>query len=70
MPEGPSIILVKEAVAKFTGETIIAVSGNSKIDQSLLLEKKVMEFKSWGKHFLVCIDELMLRVHFLMFGTY
>lgn len=42
MPEGPSIILVKEAVAKFTGETIIAVSGNSKIDQSLLLDKKVI----------------------------
>jgi len=70
MPEGPSIILVKEAVAKFTGETIIAVSGNSKIDQSLLLDKKVIAFKSWGKHFLVCMDGLTLRVHFLMFGSY
>ena len=37
MPEGPSIILVKEAVAKFTGEKIIAHSGNSKIDQSVSL---------------------------------
>jgi hypothetical protein len=26
MPEGPSIILVKEAAAKFAGEKIIAVS--------------------------------------------
>jgi len=36
MPEGPSIILVKEAVKQFTGKKIIAVSGNSKIDQLIL----------------------------------
>jgi len=70
MPEGPSIILVKEAAAKFAGKKIIAVSGNSKIDQSILLNKKVIEFKSWGKHFLICFKELTLRVHFLMFGSY
>jgi endonuclease-8 len=70
MPEGPSIMLVKEAVAKFTSKTIIAVSGNSKIDQSILLNKKVIEFKSWGKHFLICMKGLTLRVHFIMFGSY
>lgn len=70
MPEGPSIILVKEAVAKFAGKKIIAVSGNSKIDQSILLNKKITEFKSWGKHFLICFDGLTLKVHFLMFGSY
>ena len=43
MPEGPSIILIKEAVAKFAGKKIIAVSGNSKIDQALLLNKTVIE---------------------------
>ena len=31
MPEGPSIVLVKEAVKQFTGKKIIAVSSNSKI---------------------------------------
>ena len=70
MPEGPSIILVKEAAAKFAGKEIIAVSGDSKIDQSLLLNKKIIEFKSWGKHLLICLNELTLRVHFLMFGSY
>lgn len=70
MPEGPSIILVKEAVAQFTGKKIIAVSGNSKIDQSILLNKKIIEFKSWGKHFLIWFKGLTLRVHFLMFGSY
>jgi endonuclease-8 len=70
MPEGPSIILAKEVVAKFAGKKIIDVSGNSKIDQSILLNKKIIEFKSWGKHFLICLDGLTLKVHFLMFGSY
>lgn len=70
MPEGPTILLVKEAVAKFAGEKIIAVSGNSKIDQSLLLNKEIIEFKSWGKHFFICLNGLTLKVHFLMFGSY
>ncbi len=70
MPEGPSILLVNEATAKFTGKTIIAVSGNSKIDQSILFNKKIIAFKSWGKHFLICFDGLTLKIHFLMFGSY
>ena len=70
MPEGPSIILVKEAVTKFTGKKIISVSGNSKIDQAIMLNKKVIAFKSWGKHFLICFNGFTLRVHFLMFGSY
>lgn len=34
MPEGPSIIILKEAAQIFAGKTIIEVSGNSKIDQT------------------------------------
>lgn len=70
MPEGPSMILVKEAAAKFAGKKIIAISGNTKIDKNILLNKKIREFKSWGKHFLICFNGFTLKVHFLMFGSY
>ncbi|MES2543388.1 MAG: DNA-formamidopyrimidine glycosylase family protein [Bacteroidota bacterium] len=70
MPEGPSIVILKEAVEQFIGEKIIAVSGNSKIDQNRLLNKEIESFKSWGKHFLICFDDFSLRIHFLLFGTY
>lgn len=70
MPEGPSIVLLKEEVAAFTGKKIICVSGNSQIDQGRLINKKVISFKSWGKHFLICFKGFSLRIHFLMFGTY
>ena len=70
MPEGPSIILLKEAVQQFNGKKIISVSGNSKIEQGRLVDQKVLAFKSWGKHFLICFNGFFVRVHFLMFGTY
>ncbi len=70
MPEGPSIVILKEEAAKFAGRKIISVSGNSKIDQSRLEGQKIIELKSWGKHFLVCFTGFTLRIHFLLFGSY
>ena len=70
MPEGPSIVLLKEATKQFEGETIIAVSGNTKIDKDRLLHKEIIEFKSWGKHFLICFKGFTVRIHLLLFGTY
>jgi endonuclease-8 len=70
MPEGPSIVILKEEVNKFTGEKIIVVSGNSKIDKDRLFNQKIIAFRSWGKHFLICFKEFTLRIHFLMFGSY
>ncbi len=70
MPEGPSIVILKEEVQQFSGKKVIAVSGNSKIDQSRLLNKKIIAIKSWGKHFLICFKGFTVRIHFLLFGSY
>ena len=71
MPEGPSIVLLKEEAAPlFTGKKITSVEGNSKIDQQRLVNQKVVSFQSWGKHFLICFKDFFLKIHFLMFGSY
>ncbi|MXV51447.1 endonuclease [Pedobacter sp. HMF7647] len=71
MPEGPSIVILKEAVQSFKNKKIISVSGNTqKINIDLLNGKKVTDFKSWGKHFLICFDEFTVRIHFMLFGSY
>jgi endonuclease-8 len=70
MPEGPSIVLLCEEVEQFSGRKVLSVSGNSKIDQNCLTGKKVLAFKSWGKHFLICFKGFTVRVHFLLFGSY
>jgi len=70
MPEGPTIVILKEQVREFKGKKIIHVAGNSKIDYHQLQSKKVVDFKSWGKHFLICCKGITLRVHFMLFGSY
>ncbi|WP_281234131.1 DNA-formamidopyrimidine glycosylase family protein [Flavobacterium gelatinilyticum] len=70
MPEGPSILILKEEAQQFTGKKIIEVSGNSSIDLDRLQNKTILAFKTWGKHFLICFEDFSLKIHLLMFGTY
>jgi endonuclease-8 len=70
MPEGPSIVILKEAVQQFKKKKIIEVSGNSKMDIQRLKNETIVDFKSWGKHFLICFNTFSLRIHFMLFGSY
>jgi endonuclease-8 len=71
MPEGPSIVILKELLLPFTGKEVIEVTGNVKtIDKDRLLHKKVIAFRTWGKHTLICFDDFTVKIHLLMFGTY
>ncbi|HEY8403587.1 MAG TPA: DNA-formamidopyrimidine glycosylase family protein [Flavobacteriales bacterium] len=70
MPEGPSILLVKEDLQPFVGKVVFWAYGNSKIDQQRLLNKELLDIKSWGKHLLLCFKDFTVRIHFLMFGSY
>ena len=70
MPEGPSIVILREESMSFKGQKIIEVGGKSKLHLHRLLNKKIINFKSWGKHFLICFDEFTLRIHFMLFGSY
>jgi endonuclease VIII len=70
MPEGPSIVILREQVERFAGCPIVRAEGNAKIDMSGITGRRVAAFRSWGKHFLVDLHGLALRVHFMMFGSY
>jgi endonuclease VIII len=70
MPEGPSIVILREQAARFRGRPIRQARGNAKIDMTRIEGRRVRAFRSWGKHFLVELPDHSLRVHFLMFGSY
>jgi endonuclease-8 len=70
MPEGPSIIILKEEVQPFIGKKIIKVEGNSQLDIQRLCGQTIIDFKSWGKHFLICCEDFTVRIHFMLFGSY
>lgn len=70
MPEGPSIVILKELTTQFEGRKVLAVSGNSKVDIDRALNQKIIAIKSWGKHFLICFKTFTIRIHFMLFGSY
>jgi endonuclease-8 len=72
MPEGPSILILKEKLEglNLKGHTIIEAAGNATIDFDRILDKKVVTFRSWGKHLLICLEDVTIRIHLMMFGTY
>jgi endonuclease-8 len=68
--EGPSLYLAANQLKPFKGKTVLSVSGNSKIEKERLLNQKVKNIFSWGKHLVIQFDEFALRTHFLLFGAY
>ncbi|MET0244014.1 MAG: DNA-formamidopyrimidine glycosylase family protein [Flavitalea sp.] len=71
MPEGPSIIIAKEAIMQFKGKKILKATGYGKLDKKLLVNKTIRDIKTWGKHLLIVLSkELTIRVHFMLFGSY
>jgi endonuclease-8 len=71
VPEGPSLFILQEEAAAFAGKTVVKAGGNSRIlDLPSLEGQHVLSLRSWGKHFLIEMPDLVLRIHFLLFGTY
>lgn len=71
MPEGPSLVILRDQTAAFAGKTITEASGNSRsIDIAQLRGQPLLGLASWGKHFLLQLPHFSLRVHFLLFGSY
>lgn len=71
MPEGPSIVILKEQVETFAGKTVAEAGGNSKkVDLDMLAGQTVTGFKSFGKNFFICFAGFSIRIHFMLFGTY
>jgi endonuclease VIII len=70
MPEGPSIVILKEQAAAFAGRRIARAEGNTTIDKHRLVGQTIESLRSWGKHFLIELDDFSLRVHLMMFGSY
>ncbi|UGQ46885.1 DNA-formamidopyrimidine glycosylase family protein [Massilia endophytica] len=71
MPEGPSLVILRELAREFEGRTIASAHGNSKaVRFEHLVGQPIIALRTWGKHFLIELPLVTLRIHFLMFGSY
>jgi endonuclease-8 len=70
VPEGPSIVILREQAQGMVGKRIVAADGNTRIDKERLVGERIVALRSWGKHFLIEMRAFSLRIHLLMFGSY
>ena len=71
MPEGPTLVILKEETARFEGQHIIAAGGNTTaLDPAELVGQPILALRSFGKQFIVQLPEFAFRIHFLLFGSY
>jgi endonuclease-8 len=53
MPEGPSIVILREQAAHFIGHEVQQVGGNSSLDLRRMHGQRLDDLRSWGKHFIL-----------------
>ena len=71
MPEGPTLLLLREEAERFAGRKVLEVGGNSRLpDLQRMKGKTVKAVRTWGKHFLMEFRGFSLKVHFMLFGSY
>jgi len=70
MPEGPSIVLIKENLQQFIGEKVTSAFGNAKFDKDWLAGEVLTTIKTFGKQIYLVFDQAAIRIHLLMFGSY
>jgi endonuclease VIII len=70
VPEGPSLVILRDLTQSFAGKRIRKATGNAKIDKERLIGQRIVALRTWGKHFLIELGGFSIRIHFLMFGRY
>lgn len=70
MPEGPSLVILKEKLLPFIGKKITDAYGYAAIDYSELENKKITDIRTWGKHLFICLAKTNIEIHLRMFGSY
>jgi endonuclease-8 len=68
--EGPSLFLAKQQLKPFRRRVVLSACGNTSIEKSRFEGHLVKDIFSWGKHLLFQFDGFVLKVHFLLYGTF
>jgi len=70
MPEGPSIVILREQAHQFVGKIIREAEGNTRLDLTPLIGQRIRSIRSFGKQLLIELPTLTIRIHLMMFGSY
>ncbi|MBU5682438.1 MAG: hypothetical protein KQA34_01875 [Candidatus Aenigmarchaeota archaeon] len=68
--EGPGVLVIKEKLEFLKGKIIEKVSGNTRENKEKILNKRIVDIKSFGKRLIFDLEDVYLIIHFLMYGSF
>jgi len=68
MPEGPSILFLKDQLLAFKGNSVQKAGGYGPMPTRWLKGKTLKDIDTWGKHLLLLFDGGAVRIHLGLFG--
>jgi endonuclease-8 len=70
MPEGPTIILMKEDIVQFIGKKVKTESGSAVSDEHTAKGQILRDILTFGKQTFLVFDDFIIKIHLMMFGSY
>lgn len=68
MPEGPSILLIKDQLQPFKNKIVKKAGGYGDMPKAWLRGKKLLDIKTWGKQLLLVFANGTVKIHLGLFG--
>ncbi|MGZ8557228.1 MAG: DNA-formamidopyrimidine glycosylase family protein [Chitinophagaceae bacterium] len=68
MPEGPSILYLKDKLLPFKGKVVKQAGGYGKMPARWIKGQKLSDIMTWGKHLLFVFTNGTVKVHLGLFG--
>ncbi|MEJ7912649.1 MAG: DNA-formamidopyrimidine glycosylase family protein [Chitinophagaceae bacterium] len=68
MPEGPSIMHLRNQLLSFKGKVVKNAVGYGPMPTAWINGKKLLDVLTWGKHLLFVFSNGTVRVHLMLFG--
>ncbi len=68
MPEGPSLLHLKNKLLPFKGKIVKQAGGYGPMPTDWIKGKKLQDILTWGKHLLFVFPNGTVRVHLMLFG--
>lgn len=68
MPEGPSILHLRNTLLPFKGKIVKKAGGYGPMPTDWINGKKLLDIGTWGKHLLFVFSNGTVRVHLMLFG--
>lgn len=69
MPEGPSILYLRDKLLPFKGKVVKKAGGYGPMPATWIAGKKLLDILTWGKHLLFVFTNGTVKVHLMLFGS-